>query len=99
VLSIYEELFVDKSAFKTQLVAEQFDEIVEVSKPAHEAMGLHTHSFEAKALITQGELSIAVNDVSRLYKEGDVFQLAANTPHTEQYGPTGVTYLVGRKTS
>jgi quercetin dioxygenase-like cupin family protein len=99
VSSIYEELFVDQSVFKTQLVTEQFNEIVEVSKPANEAMGLHTHPFEAKALITQGELRIAVNDVSRLYKVGDVFQLAPNTPHTEQYGPTGVTYLVGRKTS
>jgi quercetin dioxygenase-like cupin family protein len=87
----------DKIAFKTQLAAEQFDEIVEVSKPANESMGIHTHPFEAKALIMQGELSIAVNDVSRLYKSGDVFQLAPNTPHTEQYGPTGVTYLVGRK--
>ncbi len=87
----------DKIAFKTQLAAEQFDEIVEVSKPANEAMGVHTHPFEAKALITQGELSIAVNDVSRLYKLGDVFHLVPNTPHTEQYGPNGVTYLVGRK--
>jgi quercetin dioxygenase-like cupin family protein len=87
----------DKIAFKTQLAAENFDEIVEVSKPANESMGMHTHAFEAKALITQGELSIAVNNVSRLYKLGDVFQLAPNTPHTEQYGPTGVTYLVGRK--
>jgi quercetin dioxygenase-like cupin family protein len=88
---------VDKIAFKTQLAAEQFDEIVEASKPANESMGMHTHSFEAKALITQGELSITVNDVSRLYKLGDVFHLAPNTPHTEQYGPNGVTYLVGRK--
>jgi quercetin dioxygenase-like cupin family protein len=87
----------DQSAFKAQLTTEQFDEIAEVSKPANEAMGLHTHPFEAKALITRGELSIAVNDVSRLYKQGDVFQLAPNTPHTEQYGPNGVTYLVGRK--
>jgi quercetin dioxygenase-like cupin family protein len=87
----------DQLAFKAQLTKEQFNEIVEVSKPANEAMGLHTHPFEAKALITQGELCIAVNDVSKVYKQGDVFQLAPNTPHTEQYGPSGVTYLVGRK--
>jgi quercetin dioxygenase-like cupin family protein len=62
-------------------------------------VGIHTHPFEAKALIVQGELSIAVNDVSRAYKLGDVFHLAPNTPHTEQYGPAGVTYLVGRKSA
>jgi quercetin dioxygenase-like cupin family protein len=87
----------DKADFKIQLEAELFNEIVEVVKPANEFVGIHTHPFEAKALIVQGELSISVNNVSRLYKLGDVFQLAPNTPHTEQYGPTGVSYLVGRK--
>jgi quercetin dioxygenase-like cupin family protein len=87
----------EQNEFRQILATERFDEIVEVSKPANDGMGTHTHPFDAKALITHGELSIAVDDVLRSYKVGDIFQLAANTPHSEQYGPDGVSYLVGRK--
>ena len=30
-------------------------------------------------------------------KTGDVFELAANTPHTELYGPAGAKFLSGRR--
>jgi hypothetical protein len=32
-----------------------------------------------------------------LYRPGEVFHLAQAEPHSERYGPTGVSYLVGRK--
>jgi quercetin dioxygenase-like cupin family protein len=83
--------------FRKILASESFSEIVEVTREGNVTIDLHTHPFEAKALITSGDLWITVDDVERLYKQGDVFQLAPNTPHTEQYGPAGVTYLVGRK--
>jgi quercetin dioxygenase-like cupin family protein len=91
----------DQTAFRTSLATDRFDEAVEVHRPANEGLGIHTHEFEAKALIIQGELDIGIkdgnNDAIKTYKVGDIFHLAANTPHTEKYGPVGVTYLVGRK--
>jgi quercetin dioxygenase-like cupin family protein len=83
--------------FEAQLKADNFDEIVTLEKPIGYAMGEHTHPFEAWALITQGDITLTVNDVSTTYGVGDVFRLPAKTPHHENAAPNGVTYLVGRK--
>jgi uncharacterized cupin superfamily protein len=84
-------------SFVNSLVADGFAEPVKVSRESHGFLDSHTHPFEAKALILEGEIKITVDSVERTYRPGDVFQLAENTPHIEHYGPLGVTYLVGRK--
>jgi quercetin dioxygenase-like cupin family protein len=60
-------------------------------------MDIHAHPFEAKALIIDGDLTIRAGESQRNYRPGDVFHLPTNAPHSESYGPDGVTYLVGRK--
>jgi quercetin dioxygenase-like cupin family protein len=57
----------------------------------------HTHAFEARAVILSGEIRIVTQGSDRVYRTGDVFRLAAHEPHSEFYGPQGVSYLVGRK--
>ncbi len=67
---------------------------------AREAGGfleMHTHPFEAKALILSGDLRLRAGDEDQCYRTGQVFHLPAGTLHSEQYGPEGVTYLVGRR--
>ena len=83
--------------FEAQLKAENFDEIVTLEKPVGYAMGEHQHPFEARALITKGDITLVVEGVSTIYGVGDVFRLPAQTPHHENAAPHGVTYLVGRK--
>lgn len=83
--------------FRVLLASENFDEVVSVSRDANGSLPNHSHPFEAKALITAGELRICVGDVEKTYQIGDQFHLNANIEHFESYGPTGVTYLVGRK--
>jgi quercetin dioxygenase-like cupin family protein len=86
------------SEFEAMLMAEQFDEVVTISREPNGTVPKHSHPFEAKALITKGQISIVVDEVQRAYKVGDVFHLDAHVEHLETYGPDGVTYLVGRKT-
>ncbi len=74
-----------------------FQEPVTVQREAGGFLDMHAHPFEAKALVLTGELSIATAAQDCRYQAGDVFHLAADMPHTERYGPEGVTYLVGRK--
>lgn len=74
-----------------------FTEVVTVKRDPGGTLERHEHAFEAKALILEGELRIKVQEIETLYQVGDVFHLAAHLPHSEQYGPDGVTYLVGRK--
>jgi quercetin dioxygenase-like cupin family protein len=83
--------------FRALLASEKFDEVVSVSRDANGSLPNHSHPFEAKALITAGELRIIVDGVEKTYQAGDQFHLNANIEHLEFYGPTGVTYLVGRK--
>jgi hypothetical protein len=83
--------------FVNSLASEGFAEPVKVSRDANGFLDSHTHPFEAKALILEGEIKIIVAAQEKTYRPGDIFQLAENTPHAEFYGPNGVTYLVGRK--
>jgi quercetin dioxygenase-like cupin family protein len=83
--------------FSKILANEAFSEIVEVTREGNVSVDLHTHPFEAKALITAGDLWITVDNVESAYRVGDVFHLNALVPHSERYGPVGVSYLVGRK--
>lgn len=82
--------------FEAGLKAEHYGEIVTIDKPAGYAMGEHQHPFDACALILAGEISLLVDGLSKTYSAGDIFRLAAGTPHHES-APGGVTYLVGRR--
>lgn len=86
-----------REEFTALLAAERYEEVVTIEREANGALDSHAHPFAAKALILEGELSISTDGVERVYRAGDVFQLDANTPHAERYGPSGVKYLVGRK--
>lgn len=83
--------------FVHSLDTEGFAEPVKVSRDPNGFLDSHTHPFEAKALILEGEIKIVVASQEHTYRAGEVFQLAENTPHAEYYGPQGVTYLVGRR--
>ena len=86
-----------KEPFIQELADEVFDEGVTVVREAGGSLDDHSHPFKAKALILEGELRIRTADAECRYGAGDVFHLAAHVPHSEVYGPAGVTYLVGRK--
>jgi hypothetical protein len=83
--------------FLQELAAEGFPGPVSVEKMPNEGIGPHRHAFEAKALIIEGEISLEVDGKKTVYRPGDVFHLAPNQLHAEQYGPQGVRYLAGRK--
>lgn len=83
--------------FEAALKAENYPEIVNISKEVGYEMGEHSHAFDAYALILQGDITLTVNGVANTYKAGETFRLAANTPHQESAISQGVNYLVGRR--
>jgi quercetin dioxygenase-like cupin family protein len=87
----------DRREFEALLAAEQFEQVVTVEREPGGSMDLHSHPFEAKALVIEGELNIRTAQEERLYRAGDIFHLRADVPHSEAFGPAGVKYLVGRK--
>jgi quercetin dioxygenase-like cupin family protein len=87
----------EREKFTEILAMDGFEEVVTVTKEPHGFLSTHTHPFEAKALILSGELRLWVGNAEQTLRVGQVFHLLSDEPHSEQYGPEGVTYLVGRK--
>jgi quercetin dioxygenase-like cupin family protein len=88
---------VDIESFRAGLLTEGFQEFSFVERAAGEALGIHSHPFEAKALIVAGEITLIRDGQPSLYAAGDVFHLPRDAPHAEHYGSSGVRYFVGRK--
>ncbi|WP_029527627.1 cupin domain-containing protein [Polaromonas glacialis] len=87
----------ERDTFMEILAREGFREVVTVTREAGGFLDTHAHPFEAKALILSGGLRLRAGDEDQFYRTGEVFHLLAGKPHSEQYGPEGVTYLVGRR--
>lgn len=87
----------DTDIFKRELGELGFTEVLTRSWPANQFVDTHTHTFEVHALVLEGGLVLSCDGQNKTLRAGDIFTLEANRPHTEQYGPQGATYLVGRK--
>jgi len=87
----------DLERFTLQLREQGFEQVSTVTREADGFLDTHTHPFEAKALILSGEITLVCQGRETLYRPGEVFHLAQAEPHSERYGPAGVSYLVGRK--
>jgi len=83
--------------FETGLRRDGYQEVARVEMKPGQHNPSHVHEFDAKALILAGDITITCGAEVRRYREGDVFQLSAGTPHVEQIGGDGVSYLVGRR--
>jgi quercetin dioxygenase-like cupin family protein len=86
-----------KQTFEQAVLADGFDQPVEVSREANGFMDVHSHPFEARALIVTGEIEIGWGDTKQTYRAGEIFHLTHAQPHWERYGPDGVTYWSARK--
>ncbi len=87
----------DTDSFTRGLQREGYGTITTVTREPDGFLDTHTHPFEARALILSGEITLVRAGQESLYRPGEVFHLAQAEPHSERYGPTGVSYLVGRK--
>ncbi|MBC5765741.1 cupin domain-containing protein [Ramlibacter sp. GTP1] len=83
--------------FRTQALARGADEVLERVWAPGTVLELHTHPFDADALVVQGEMWLGEDGRERRLLAGDTFQLPAGKPHTERYGAEGATYWVARR--
>ena len=88
----------NRQDFADLLAREGYADIVTVNRAPNGALDVHTHPFEAKALVLDGEIHLRCEgEAERRYGAGDIFHLPTGAPHAERYGTAGVSYLVGRK--
>ena len=84
-------------AFKADALTAGFDEVLERQWPADTVLGLHSHAFDAEAVLTQGEMWLTCGDQTQYLTPGGTFKLAHDTPHSERYGPAGATLWAARR--
>ena len=86
--------------FEGNALAQGFDEALERKWAPLAVADLHSHPFDAKALVVQGEmwLTIGAGETRHLHA-GDSFEIDRGTPHNERYGNEGATFWVARRTS
>jgi len=86
-----------KAEFLSMLAQEDFPAPVLVTREANGFLDTHSHPFEVKALVIQGQINITINDIKHCHVTGYLFHLLNNQVHTESYGIQGVEYLASRK--
>lgn len=83
--------------FEAEARAAGFDEILDRRWPADAVLDTHTHDFDVRAVVTEGEMWLTCGDTTRHLREGDRFELAREVPHAERYGGAGAVYRVARR--
>jgi quercetin dioxygenase-like cupin family protein len=84
-------------AFRRELAELGYPDVLTREWPPNHFVDTHTHDFAVRALVLEGEFVLTCEGHSQRYAAGEVFTLEARVPHTEQYGPSGAVYLVGRR--
>lgn len=84
--------------FRADMLTEGYEEVLERHWPPEAHAPIHTHLFEANALVVQGEMWLTKQgEPARRLVAGDRFHLHPNSPHEERYGAEGATYWVARR--
>lgn len=87
----------DKASFVSDLERDGFLEIVTKSMGPNVSPDEHTHPYDVRGLVLEGEFTLRCDGEVRTCRPGDSFTMAADCPHSESYGAQGVTYLIGRR--
>lgn len=83
-------------AFKAQMLAQGYDEVLLREWAPHFANEPHEHPFDTRVLVAQGEFWLTVNGQTTHYGPGTSFELARGITHSERYGPEGAVFWVCR---
>lgn len=87
----------DRATWEAALAADGFAGPLDRRMAAGEVVPEHTHPFDARVLILEGEYLLTEAGMTRRFGPGEAFELLAHIPHAEAFGPEGASFLVGRR--
>ena len=87
----------DRKTFEAQLRADGYPEPQMSESAPNTRNAEHSHSYDVRALVVEGEITLTVAGTARTYRAGDEFSMPAGCRHVEDIGPQGVRSLVGRR--
>ncbi len=85
--------------FEAEARARGFDEALERKWAPDTVVDVHSHEFDARALVIAGEMWLTCDGNTQHLRAGDTFARDSRVPHSERYGPYGATYWVARRSS
>lgn len=86
----------NQSEFEAGLLREGY-QVVYSGFPPNQNNPEHTHEWDARLMVIGGEMTITRDGKTETLRPGVSCAVPANYPHTEQAGPQGVAYVVGRR--
>ena len=87
----------DRATWEAALAEDGFAIPLDRRMAGGEVVPEHTHPFDARVLVLEGEYLLTEAGTTRRYGPGEGFELPANIPHAEAVGPKGAVFLVGRR--
>ncbi len=55
----------------------------------------HTHDFDTRLMVLQGEMSVVYDDSTMVARAGDVIEIVRDTSHCERYRPGPIVFVAG----
>lgn len=87
----------DFEVFSAEVRARGCTEVLVRDWAANHQTPVHSHPFDAEALVVAGEFWLTVGGETRHLRPGDRFSVQRGVDHAERYGATGATFWVGRR--
>ncbi len=87
----------NKQEFETRLKEDGYVEIEAKFLPPRPVNDEHGHPFAVRGLVLSGAFTVTQHNLTKTYRPGEVFSVAAGLDHSEEIGPDGAEVVVGRK--
>ena len=84
-------------SFRQALIDDGYLEVVTKSLEPDCTLDAHSHPYDVRALVLEGEITIECEGVATTYSPGDVLVLGRDRTHSEKCGARGMTFMVGRR--
>ena len=76
---------------------QEYQTVYEHQDPAGKVYEEHVHPYATSLYITDGDMTITIDDAEHYVAQNKRFDIPANTPHTVTIGPTGAIYIIGEE--
>jgi len=87
----------DRQEFEARLKDDGYTEIEAKFLQPRPANNEHGHPFAVRGLVLTGAFTVTQGSITKTYRAGEIFSVAAGQDHSEEIGPEGADVVVGRK--
>ena len=80
-----------------QLESEGYDSVYEWRDEPNTVHEAHAHSHHTTLIVTEGSMTVTIDDTATVCTVGDRYELPPHTKHSVTVGSEGCHYIIGEK--